>query len=205
MNRIVKEGILPHSVAPEDAVLVAFWWRLPLDHDGLVGPTTSDDVLRSGTGGLLWEGDTAEHTWTHIHACWDLKRETGFKKNTPLPKKYVPILNSIWESQRTPVLLHHINTIFLPSQNSPTAWGEDESEIGGGNLVPNGVTERVESAPPLLHNTQTEPPWISSGKGAGSMRECDRLVQGRGAETSAWSCGEAKPDLASDLNPSRGV
>lgn len=54
--------ILPDDVAPEDAVLMALLWRLPLDHDGLVGPAAGNDVLRRGTGGLLWEGHTANHT-----------------------------------------------------------------------------------------------------------------------------------------------
>lgn len=54
--------ILPNDVASEDAVLMAFRWRLPLDHDRLVGPTTSNDILRRSTGGLLWERDPAEHT-----------------------------------------------------------------------------------------------------------------------------------------------
>ncbi len=62
----VRTGILPDSVAPEDAVLVALRRRLPLDHDGLVGPATSDDVLRRGTGGLLWKRDTAQHIQTHM-------------------------------------------------------------------------------------------------------------------------------------------
>lgn len=54
--------VLPDGVAPEDAVLVAFWRRLPLDHDGLVSPAAGNDVLGWSTWGLLWERDTAEHT-----------------------------------------------------------------------------------------------------------------------------------------------
>ena len=33
--------------------------RLPLDHDGLVGPTTGNDILWRGRGGLLRKGDPA--------------------------------------------------------------------------------------------------------------------------------------------------
>lgn len=36
---------------------MAFRRRLPLDHDGLVGPAAGDDVLWGGAGRLLWEGD----------------------------------------------------------------------------------------------------------------------------------------------------
>lgn len=45
---------LPDGVAPEDAILVAFRGRLPLDHDGLVGPAAGDDVLRRSARRLLW-------------------------------------------------------------------------------------------------------------------------------------------------------
>lgn len=34
--------------------------RLPLDHDGLVGPAAGNDVLWRGRGGLLGEGDPGE-------------------------------------------------------------------------------------------------------------------------------------------------
>lgn len=53
-----RDALLPHSVAPQDAVLVTFWRRLPLDHDGLVGPAAGDDVLRRSAGRLLWQRDT---------------------------------------------------------------------------------------------------------------------------------------------------
>lgn len=35
--------------------------RLPLDHDGLVGPATGDDVLWRGCGGLFRKGDPGKH------------------------------------------------------------------------------------------------------------------------------------------------
>lgn len=69
----MEEQILPDSIAPEDAILVAFWWRLPLDHDGLVGPATSNDVLRWSTGWLLWERDAEGHTQKSTH----MKTEGG--------------------------------------------------------------------------------------------------------------------------------
>lgn len=54
-------GTLPDSVAPQDAILVAFRRRLPLYHDGLVGPAAGDDVLRRSTRRLLWERDPDRH------------------------------------------------------------------------------------------------------------------------------------------------
>lgn len=41
--------------------------RLPLDHNGLVGPATGDDVLRRGRGGLLGEGDPG---WEDTKSRW---------------------------------------------------------------------------------------------------------------------------------------
>lgn len=52
-----KRGHLPDDVALEKAILVALGRRLPLDHDGLIGPAAGDDILRGGCGGLLGEGD----------------------------------------------------------------------------------------------------------------------------------------------------
>lgn len=50
-------GYLPDDVALEKAILVALGRRLPLDHDGLIGPAAGDDILWGGCGGLLREGD----------------------------------------------------------------------------------------------------------------------------------------------------
>lgn len=47
--------------------------RLPLDHDGLVGPAAGDDVLGRSAGGLLRERDT-EGTSKHTHMKNNLKR-----------------------------------------------------------------------------------------------------------------------------------
>lgn len=44
----------PDAVASEDPVLVALWWGLPLDHDGLVGAAAGDHVLGRSTGRFLW-------------------------------------------------------------------------------------------------------------------------------------------------------
>lgn len=47
----------PDDITFEQPVLVALGGRLPLDHDGLVGPAAGDDVLGRCGGGLLREGD----------------------------------------------------------------------------------------------------------------------------------------------------
>lgn len=58
--------VSPDSVAPEDAILVAFRGRLPLDHDGLVGPAAGNDVLRRSARRLLWQRDAEGHTHTQV-------------------------------------------------------------------------------------------------------------------------------------------
>lgn len=57
--------ILPDNVAPHNAILVALWGRLPLDHDGLVGPPAGNDVLWRSARWLLWERDTDRQTKTN--------------------------------------------------------------------------------------------------------------------------------------------
>lgn len=46
----------PDVVALEDAILMALRWRLPLDHDGLVGAATGNDILWGCRGGFLRKG-----------------------------------------------------------------------------------------------------------------------------------------------------
>ena len=61
-------GRLPNDVALEEAILVALRRRLPLDHDGLVGPAAGDDVLRRGRGGFLGKGDPG---YKNVKSGWD--------------------------------------------------------------------------------------------------------------------------------------
>lgn len=58
---------------------MAFRRRLPLDHDGLVGPAAGDDVLWRSAGRLLRERDTEE---THKHV------KNNFKRTFPANKAY---------------------------------------------------------------------------------------------------------------------
>lgn len=49
----MSKHVSPDDVSSQDAILVAFWWRLPLNHDGLVGAATGNNVLRRSAGRLL--------------------------------------------------------------------------------------------------------------------------------------------------------
>lgn len=49
--------VSPDDVSSQDAVLMAFWRRLPLNHDGLVGAAASNDVLWGRAGRLLRKRD----------------------------------------------------------------------------------------------------------------------------------------------------
>lgn len=55
-------GPVPDDVTLEDPVLVALRRRLPLDHDGLVGPAAGNNVLWRGRGGLFGEGNPGAKT-----------------------------------------------------------------------------------------------------------------------------------------------
>lgn len=53
---------IPEYISSKDSVELGFWWRLPLDHDGLVGPPTSHDILRRSTWCLLPQHQSNTHT-----------------------------------------------------------------------------------------------------------------------------------------------
>lgn len=256
-----RTEILPDGVAPEDAVLVAFLRRLPLDHDGLVGPAASDDVLRRGTGRLLWKRDTAEHTQTHMQRCeergqWAIENhhEHSFSsfqaKNTKLcnnvtdssyeayqfkaeylysfnwkplflflncflflsflalakkthpflvcfapPKMQcppsIPHLRKSWDgmgySATWSLYIYPDKTPWLPVEKMRM---RDGSEISGGDLVPNGVTER--SVPGPLQHTDGAPrgsPLAREPAAWGSVTDWWREAGRDGVgDRDAWSC-----------------
>lgn len=53
----MSKHVSPDDVPSQDAILVAFWWWLPLNHDGLVGAATGNDILRRSAGRLFWKRD----------------------------------------------------------------------------------------------------------------------------------------------------
>lgn len=53
----MSKHVSPDDVSSQDAILVAFWWWLPLNHDGLVGAATGNDILRGSAGRLFWKRD----------------------------------------------------------------------------------------------------------------------------------------------------
>ena len=104
-------GRPPDDIALEDAVLVVLRRRLPLDHDGLVGPATGDDVLWRGCGGLFRKGDPGKYQGRTglFTPCLDGKHRSlkGYEEVPPLlcPCRLCAIAVCLWASHLTSLSL----------------------------------------------------------------------------------------------------
>lgn len=54
-------GGIPQYISSEDTVELGFWWRLPLDHNGLVCPPTGYNILGWCAGRLLPQHQSNTH------------------------------------------------------------------------------------------------------------------------------------------------
>lgn len=112
-------------------------------------------------------------------------------------------------------LFGHLIAIYLPWLNTMTACGEDAYERWKWDqwrwLSTKWRHRAFGASPPATH--RRSPPWLSSGSGAGSVRQRDRLVEGGREGGMEWRIGmlevvwgrrEAKSNVASNLNPSCG-